>query len=154
MKKSLVIILAVAIIGGLGVYTKSHNSASSQTATNTGQTTTPAPSQNTASNTTGNSNSAPAGTYHDGTYTGKLIDTLYGPVQVRVSVSGGKITDVVFLNMPDEHGHTQEVTDESSPILKQMTLQKQSANIDFVSGATQTSEGYIKSLQSALDQAA
>jgi uncharacterized protein with FMN-binding domain len=61
---------------------------------------------------------------------------------------------VKFLQMPGPEGHSKEVTAFSKDPLKQSTLQKQSANIDFVSGATQTSEGYQQSLQAALDQAA
>jgi uncharacterized protein with FMN-binding domain len=151
MKKSIVIIFAVAIIGALGIYGKSHGSSGS-TSTLFRPASNPA-----ASNTLGSStgSAAQSGTaYKDGTYTGNSEDTAYGTVQIAVVVSGGKITNVSFLQLPDELGHSQEVSAYSAPLLKRETLQKQNARIDFVSGATQTSQGYRQSLQSALDQAA
>jgi uncharacterized protein with FMN-binding domain len=157
VKKPIVIILAVAIIGALGIYGKSH----SRTSASTSQTSNPSSVQSAATNTATSapatpdtSSSSSSAQYKDGTYTGKAIDTPYGTVQIQAIISGGKIADVKFVTMPDDRGHTQEVTNESAPLLKQETLSKQSAHIDFVSGATQTSEGYQQSLQSALDQAA
>jgi len=150
MKKSLVIILAVAIIGGLGAYTKSHNSSASAS--------TQTPTVN-ASTIASNNSSTPAssssssGTYKDGTFTGKNVSTEYGDVQLAAVISGGRIVDIKLLEMPNGRGHTQEVTDVSAPLLKQSAISKQSANIDFVSGATSTSQAYETSLQSALDQA-
>ena len=93
-------------------------------------------------------------TYKDGTYEGSTSSTPYGNVQIALIVSGGKITDVRFDQMPNDQGHSQEVTAQAEPLLKQTTLQHQSSNIDFVSGATVTSQGFEQSLQSALDQAA
>ncbi|MBX4197500.1 FMN-binding protein [Candidatus Saccharibacteria bacterium] len=163
MKKSIVAILAVAIIGALGVYSNSHkikaNTSVQSTNTSTSAKMVATNPSSTSQDTTSNSSdstsgSRSSGTYKDGTYTGNNEQTAYGPVQIQVVVSGGRIVDVKFVTMPDELGHTQEVSNESAPLLKQSTLAKQSANIDFVSGATQTSEGYKLSLQSALDQAA
>lgn len=150
MKKSLIIILAVAIIGGLGVYTKSHNSsASAGTPLKTSNATTVA-SDNTS---TPVSNSNSSGTYKDGTFTGKNVTTEYGDVQLAAVISGGRIVDIKLLQMPNGLDHTQEVTNVSAPLLKQSAISKQSAHIDFVSGATSTSQAYETSLQSALDQA-
>lgn len=149
MRKGVIVILAVAIIGALGIYSKSHSSSGQPTAA------TPVDqSQNTnpsvmGSDTTGSFQ----GSLKDGTYTGDSKDTAYGTVQIAIVVSGGKISDVNFLQMPDDRGHTQEVTAFAEPLLKQETIGKQDAHIDFVSGATQTSEGYQESLQSALDMA-
>jgi uncharacterized protein with FMN-binding domain len=148
MKKGVIIILAVAIIGALGVYAKSRPSAahmSSSAAVESSSTSTQQPAVSMP-----NQQSA---SYKDGTYTGDTENTVYGRVQVAVVVSGGKITNVNFLRMPDDLGHTQEVTAFAEPLLKNETLYKQSAHIDFVSGATQTSQGYQQSLQSALDMA-
>jgi uncharacterized protein with FMN-binding domain len=147
MRKGIVIILAVAIIGALGTYGKSHGSSGS--GSNLGQT-----SNSGSGNTLGTSTSDNSSSYKDGTYTGHSEDTAYGAVQIAIIISGGKITDVTFLRLPNDLGHSQEVSAFSAPLLKQETLRKQSAHIDFVSGATQTSEGYQQSLQSALDQAA
>ena len=90
----------------------------------------------------------------DGTYTGQSEFTPYGTVKVAAVVSGGKITDIKFLQMPGPEGHSREVTAFAEPYLKQETLQNQNGNIQFVSGATTTSEAYQMSLQAALDQAA
>jgi uncharacterized protein with FMN-binding domain len=149
MRKGIVAILAVAIIGALGVYSKSHGSASLVSPPATSQPAVAGTSISSGSPSTGSST-----TYKDGTYTGANEPTPYGDVQVAVVVSGGKITGVNFLRMPSDRGHTQEVTAFSEPLLKQTTLQNQNAHIDFVSGATTTSEAYAQSLQAALDQAA
>lgn len=87
------------------------------------------------------------------TVTGQTEDTRWGPVQVAITVSSGKITAVSTLQLPSGNGRDAEINDAAVPILKQETLQAQSATIDAVSGATYTSQGYIASLQSALDQA-
>lgn len=148
MKKGVIIILAVAIIGGLAAGAGGHHDAASSPS-NSGTT-----AQNPQSVQGATSTNASSGTsYKDGTYTGASEDTPYGTVQVAVVVSGGKITDVNFLQMPSDLGHSQEVTAFSEPYLKQETLSGQSASIQFVSGATTTSEAYEQSLQAALDQA-
>jgi uncharacterized protein with FMN-binding domain len=152
MKKGIVIVLAVAIIGALGVYGKSHGDAGNGSSTSPSTIANSGASTTLGSSTTGAASSNTS--YKDGTYTGNGEDTPYGMVQIAVVVSGGKITNVNFLRLPSDLGHSQEVSSFSAPLLKQETLQKQNAHIDFVSGATQTSQGYRQSLQSALDQAA
>jgi uncharacterized protein with FMN-binding domain len=156
MRKGIVTIMAVAIIGALGVYAKSGSSNSSATTTQNQ----PAASSNTTSSNSSvmadstNSSGSSSGQYKDGSYTGTTEVNAYGDVQVQAVVSGGKITDIVFLKMPSDEGHSREVTAFSEPVLKQETLQKQTARVDFVSGATSTSQSYEQSLQAALDQAA
>lgn len=86
-------------------------------------------------------------------YTGQAVDTQYGTVQVKVSVRQRKITDVSFVQLTSYDGRSQQINQEAAPILLQQTLSAQSAQIDGVSGATYTSQGYVQSLQSALDQA-
>jgi uncharacterized protein with FMN-binding domain len=86
------------------------------------------------------------------TVTGAAADTRYGPVQVKVTFSGTRITAVDTVQYPTESGRDVEINSQALPILQQETLSKQSAQIDTVSGATYTSEGYIQSLQSAIDQ--
>ncbi|MCI0158969.1 FMN-binding protein [Leifsonia shinshuensis] len=86
------------------------------------------------------------------TVTGSAVDTRYGPVQVKVTFSGTTITAVDTVQYPSESGRDVEINSQALPILQQETLSKQSAQIDTVSGATYTSEGYIQSLQSAIDQ--
>ncbi|HEY5049685.1 MAG TPA: FMN-binding protein [Acidothermaceae bacterium] len=94
--------------------------------------------------------SAPAQTR---TVTGSSIRTRYGDVEVQVTFTGAQITDVVPVKLPDSNGVDQEIDQQVVPILIQETLTAQSANIQAVSGATYTSDGYIRSLQSALDKA-
>src|SRR5260221_5496352 len=141
MKKILPILLAVLVAGAVGAYMIFQNSSSSQTTNEPVATGTPNPTSGTT-------------TYKDGSYTGSVSPaSQYGDVQVKAIISGGKITDVQFLQFPNRPGHTQEVTDMAEPILKQETITAQSANIDIVSGATQDTQAFIESLQSALDQA-
>lgn len=100
--------------------------------------------------------SAPSTTTTTGggkTVTGSVAQTRWGPVQVQLTVSGGKITAVDVLQYPDGNGRDQQINSYALPILVQDTLSAQNANIDMVSGATVTSTGYLQSLQSALDQA-
>ena len=95
--------------------------------------------------------SAPASTGTT-TVTGDAVNTRYGPVQVKVTFSGSTITAVETVQSPSGNGRDIEINDQALPILQQEALASQSANIDTVSGATYTSEGYIQSLQSAIDQ--
>lgn len=92
-------------------------------------------------------------TFKDGTYTGETADAFYGMMQVQLVVSGGKITDIKFLQFPDKPGHTTEVSNESLPLLKQEAIQKQGTPVDVISGATQTSDAFNQSLASALSKA-
>jgi uncharacterized protein with FMN-binding domain len=85
--------------------------------------------------------------------TGTVASTQWGPVQVALTVSGGRITQVDVVQYPSGNPKDQEINDYALPILVQETTDQQSADIDMVSGATVTSVGYIQSLQSALDQA-
>jgi uncharacterized protein with FMN-binding domain len=88
-----------------------------------------------------------------GTFDGDLIDTRWGPVQVAVTIANGKITNVTTLTSPNDKQKSISINNRATPILRSEALSVQSANIDSVSGATYTSEGYASSLQSALDQA-
>ena len=87
-----------------------------------------------------------------GTATGDAIDTRYGTAQVRVTVAGGKITKIEALQLPGDEPRSVEISSSAEPILQQEALAAQSAEIDAVSGATYTSDGYAQSLQSALDK--
>ncbi|MEU6054791.1 FMN-binding protein [Streptomyces xanthochromogenes] len=88
-----------------------------------------------------------------GTFTGDPVDTEYGPVQVAATLANGKITAVNVLQAPDQNGRDQRIAAYALPRLTQEALGAQSAHIDTVSGASYTSQGYIQSLQSALDRA-
>jgi uncharacterized protein with FMN-binding domain len=87
------------------------------------------------------------------TIAGGAVQTRYGIVQVQATVSGRTITNVQFLQLTAYDGRSQEINQSAAPILLQETLTAQNSHIDTVSGASYTSDGYIQSLQSALDQA-
>ncbi|MEV5641368.1 FMN-binding protein [Streptomyces flaveolus] len=87
-----------------------------------------------------------------GTVTGDVADTQYGPVQVRVTVSGGRITAAEAVQAP-RGGRSDQITADAVPRLNQAAIRAGDADIDAVSGATYTSAGYRRSLQSALDRA-
>lgn len=93
------------------------------------------------------------GKYRDGRYTGDVTDAFYGLVQVQVTISGGKITDVVFLQYPNDRQNSIFINSQAMPYLRQEAIQAQSASVDIISGATATSEAFIQSLQSALAKA-
>ena len=90
-------------------------------------------------------------TVKDGTFTGPSVNVNYGNVQVMITVSNGRITDAVAVKAPK--GKNDRYTNMAVPILKQQTLQAQSANIQGASGASYTSYGWFKSLQGALADA-
>jgi uncharacterized protein with FMN-binding domain len=97
------------------------------------------------------SGAAGTGTAGGQQITGNVANTAYGPVQVRVTVSNSKIVKVTILEQPSGTAHDLQIGAYAFPKLKSETLASQSAHIDMVSGATYTSQGYIQSLQSALD---
>jgi len=88
----------------------------------------------------------------DVTIVGSVAQTRYGNVQVSVTFAGTKITDVQALQIPDREQRDVQISQQAIPILTQEAIESGSARIDTVSGATYTSEGYIESLQSAIDQ--
>ena len=96
---------------------------------------------------------AQPGQYKDGSYTGSAADAFYGNIQVQVTISGGKITDVQFLQYPSDRSTSIAINSQAMPYLKQEAIQAQSANVDIVSGATDSSQAFQESLQSALAQA-
>ncbi|MEY9844955.1 FMN-binding protein [Streptacidiphilus sp. MAP5-3] len=102
--------------------------------------------------TAGSSGSSASGA-KSGTFTGQAADTRYGPVQVQLVVSGGKISNVNVLQYPNESQRDININSYALPTLNQEVLSQQNAQIDMVSGATYTSNGYLQSLQSALDSA-
>jgi hypothetical protein len=85
--------------------------------------------------------------------TGAAWPTIYGPVQVRITVAGGRITAAAAVQYPVNTPRDQQINAFAIPRLNQEAVTAGSAKIDTVSGATYTSGGYIGSLQSALDKA-
>ena len=135
-------------------YHTSTSSTSSTAAAAGGNASAEAPVASTGtSGTSGTASSSSATSAGTTTVTGTAAQTRWGPVQVQLTVSGGKITAVQVLEQPDSNGRDQEINAQALPILVQETLKAQSSKIDMVSGATYTSDGYVTSLQSALDKA-
>jgi uncharacterized protein with FMN-binding domain len=87
------------------------------------------------------------------TYTGAAADTRYGPVQVQITVTNGKVVKATAVEYPTQDPRDAEINAYAIPQLQAETVAASSARIDMVSGATYTSEGYLQSLQSALDSA-
>jgi uncharacterized protein with FMN-binding domain len=96
---------------------------------------------------------ATAGNYKNGTYTGTAADAVYGNIQVKATIAGGKITDVQFLQYPNDQHESVEINAEAMPQLRQEAIQAQTANVDIVSGATDTSRAFRQSLSAALSSA-
>jgi uncharacterized protein with FMN-binding domain len=119
----------------------------------------PGPSGTTASTgtaTTGGGTTgqtAPASTGAAKTVTGAAWPTIYGPVQVRITVRSGRVTAATAVEYPTETPRDYQINSFAIPQLNSETVAADSAHIDAVSGATYTSQGYLGSLQSALDKA-
>lgn len=94
-----------------------------------------------------------SGTSGSKTVTGDAADTRFGPVQVRITLTNGQLTAVDAVQYPTESPRDVEINSYAVPQLNQEAMAAKNAQIDVVSGATYTSEGYIQSLQSALDAA-
>ncbi|MEW2502063.1 FMN-binding protein [Amycolatopsis sp. CA-161197] len=132
MKKT-IFVVALSIAGFVAVWRFDPTPATSSAAASA-----PAPTTSTAPSTSGGSGAV--------TTQGSAESTEFGTVQVQVSFSGSRISDVTLVQQPDSGRGVDAI-----PLLREEALQAQSADIDTVSGATQTSESYIKSLQAALD---
>lgn len=87
------------------------------------------------------------------TVTGDPAQTIFGPVQVRITLKNGKITKATAVAYPKANPLEQQLNEFAVPQLNREAVTAQSANIDVVSGATYTSHGYAQSLQTALDSA-
>jgi uncharacterized protein with FMN-binding domain len=88
-----------------------------------------------------------------GSFDGDAVVTRFGVVQVRVTVAGGRIASVEALQVPHRDQHDVVINTRAVPILNAEAVAEQSADVDLVSGATLTSQGYLQSLQSAIDRA-
>jgi uncharacterized protein with FMN-binding domain len=96
---------------------------------------------------------ASTGTTGSKTVTGDTINTRWGPVQVQITVTNGKITAAQAVQAPQNNPRDQQINSYAIPMLNQEAIKASSATIDMVSGATYTSTGYIASLQSAVNKA-
>lgn len=112
--------------------------------------TTPAGTQNTTSTSAATTTTVAAAIQ---TFDGAVVNTRYGPVQVQAQITAGVLTDVAIVQYPDNDGKSIRINERALPELRSASLEAQTADVDTVSGATYTSDGYIRSLQSAIDQA-
>ena len=94
-----------------------------------------------------------SGLYRNGSYTGAVADASYGYVQVTAVISGGKLTDVKFLDYPQDRQTSLQKSMRAMPILISEAISIQDSNVNTVSGASFTSQAYRESLGSALAQA-
>jgi uncharacterized protein with FMN-binding domain len=104
----------------------------------------------TLSGARGTRNAALAAVTAAKTVAGPTVSTRWGPVQVQITVTNGKLTDITALQLPTG-GRSGRISSSAEPVLRSQALAAQSAAIDGVSGATYTSVAYARSLQSALD---
>lgn len=125
--------------GGASSGSTSASASGSGTSGNTGSTGT---TDSTATTATGS-----------GTFAGSVTQTRFGNVQVQITVSGGKITEVTALQLTDEDRRSVAISNRAAPLLRSEVLQAQSANVQTISGATITSDAYLSSLQAAIDAA-
>lgn len=97
--------------------------------------------------------SQPTGMYKDGTYQGSRSNAYYGYIQVGAVIRGGKLTDVQFLEYPNDRQRSVSINTQALPYLKSEAIQAQNAQVDTISGASDTSQAFRESLTSALLQA-
>ena len=129
------------------------NGAASGTGAAAAAAATPAAAAPPAAGTSSGSTTTTTTKGKNGTFTGQSADTPYGPVQVKITVTGGKFSDVNATVLPHGSSYDEQVDQYAVPVLAKEAVSAQSAKIQMVSGATYTSTGYLQSLQSALDQA-
>ncbi len=145
-------IAAGVIVVGLGGYLiwSSQNSGTAVTPSVPAPVVDNTPSTTPAGGMTPTGTSTATGAFKDGTYTGPVTDAYYGNLQVAAVIKGGKLVDVKALQYPSDQGTSREISASSLPKLTQEAISSQSANVNIVSGATQTSEAFQQSLKAAL----
>lgn len=136
-------LLALAVIGSYAVYSFHQRHESSGPV---GTSSSPSTTQSTTTTT-------PTTAYKDGSYTGSPADAFYGTIQVEAIITSGKISDIKFLQYPNDQPNSVRVNTIAMPLLKQEAITAQSAKVDSVSGATQSSGAFVQSLGVALAQA-
>jgi uncharacterized protein with FMN-binding domain len=153
MKKTIV---AVVIIGAFVIYSFIHaQSAPVAVVSNTSPASRSSSGSATAPGATATSGATntPGSLYKDGSYTGSVDDAQWGVVQVKVIIQNGKITDVQFLQYPSDRSRSIEINSYADPQLTSEAIQAQSANVNIVTGATDSSLAFMQSLSDALSQA-
>jgi len=93
------------------------------------------------------------GRYKDGTYNGPMVNVYYGLVSVQATVQNGQIVDVQFLRFPNDRRTSVRINNIAMPYLQQEAIKAQTSEVNLISGATLTSEGFVVSLREALKPA-
>jgi uncharacterized protein with FMN-binding domain len=96
---------------------------------------------------------AAGGRYHDGNFAGPATNTYYGPVQVQAHIQNGRLVSVDVPRYPADRRASQRINNQALPLLEREVISAQSARVNIISGATLTSEAYLRSLDAALHQA-
>ncbi len=139
MRRVILAIVSTAAVLALVLSFKTHTQSAAQAGPSSSALGRPTPGSTTGGTST--------------TVTGEAVQTIYGLVQVRVTVVGGTITAVTATEYPQDTPRDSQINQYAIPQLNSEAVAADSAGIDAVSGATYTSQGYIGSLQSALDKA-
>lgn len=155
--KTLLSGVVIASIGAGAYYTfiPTASNTDSQKNSNSSTTTSTNTTSNTTETTTNNSTSASttSGQMKDGTYTGEVVRTRRGDVQLSITVSGGKISEITPLIYPNEDRDSKQINANAIPKYVAEAIDVQSANITLISGATETYNGFTRSLQDAINKA-
>jgi len=150
-------IVAISIIGAFILYSFVYHSSTVAlvpTSSTRANGTTSTSTAGAAPTTTGPTTSPTSGAlYKDGSYTGSVADAQWGNIQVKAIIQNGKITDVQFLQYPNDRNHSIDINNYADPQLTSEAIQAQSAQVNVISGATDTSDAFIQSLSDALAQA-
>lgn len=150
-------IVSIVVLVAFAAYVWWHNHPDDEAMSISPPITTPINQSPSATTTESNSSSSspptPSSTYKDGSYTSAAEDAFYGNVQIKVVITGGKITDVNFLQYPNDRRTSVEINNQAMPLLRQEAIQAQSAQVDGVSGASATSQAFQLALSSALSAA-
>lgn len=157
-------IVAIVIIGAFIIYSfMYHNTNQMAVVPNINANASRSTSTATVPATTGSSGTNPpatstqtgsaSGQYKNGSYTGSVADAGWGNIQVKAIIQNGKIQDVQFLQYPNDRNRSVAINQYADPQLTSEAIQAQSAQVDIVSGATDTSDAFIQSLTDALSQA-
>lgn len=145
-------VLATGVAWGTGLMNGSTDQSaqgnSDSTSTNTNNTDTTNSGTGTQTNTAHNTTGA-----KDGTYDGDVVQTRYGPMQIEVVITNGKIASAVALQHPDGDRTSRQINEQVIPMLNDAIVQYQTLNFGNVSRATFSTNGYKESAQSALDKA-
>ncbi len=146
MRKTLIILTVVALLGIIAAYERPGGSKDGGSGFSN-------ISPNRSSSVSSSGQSSPKGRYKDGNYTGDVATGVYDQIQVAVTVSGGKITNVSTPQVNGDSDYSNQINSYAVPQLNKQALKSQSSSIDGVSGASATTQTYTESLQAALDQA-